>query len=347
MQINQPTEASSQEPTEKAPGVIQRFETWLTTPRFITLLLLLILLNLFVYFWWFNRPVFKVGIQPVGTALLAGLENEKQHLQAILDGSCESDELKAYRRGEVGPLDRSETKESDKQSSEAEAPKTTMGSSSEFVALLNAATVRVITESGSSGTGFFIDKKNIVTNRHVIEDAGKKKIWITSKVIGDKPIIAKLVSVTKDAEITNPDFAILTIEDSPAGIKSLAIASDPPVLQAVFAAGYPGSGTMLDANEITPNAIFTDGKVSVLQPQPNGVVLVVHTAHIARGSSGGALVNRCGHVVGVNTFVSHKDQEMDGRSLYALSASSLRKFIEQSGVGYQKAASECASAQGE
>ena len=278
--------------------------------------------------------------------MLTGLDTEKQRLQAILDGSCESEELKAYRRGEVGPLERSETKESDKQSSTADAPKTTMSSSSELVALLNAATVRVITESGSSGTGFFIDKTTIVTNRHVIEDAGKKSIWVTSKVIGDKPIVAKLVSVTKDAEITNPDFAILTIDASPAGIKTLAIATDPAVLQNVVAAGFPGSGTQLDANEITPNAVFTQGEVSVLQPQRNGVVLVVHTANIARGSSGGALVSRCGHVVGVNTFVSHKDQEMDGRSLYALSASSLRKFIEQSGVGYQKAASECASAQG-
>lgn len=347
--INKPTDTfgADQAPI-KEPGVIQRFESWLTTPRFIGLLLLLILLNLFVYFWWFHRPVFKVGVQPVGTAMLAGLEGEKQRLQEMLDGSCDSDEMKAYRRGETGPLQRQDKKdESSGNRSSGEPPKTVMAPQSELVKLLDAATVRVITETGSIGTGFFIDRKTIVTNRHVVEDAVKKQIWVTSKVIGKTPLVAKLVSLTKDAEITNPDFAILTVESSPDSIKTLAVSVDPAVLQVVYAAGYPGSGTALDANEVTPSAVFTDGKVSVLQPQPNGVVLVVHTAHISRGSSGGALVNRCGHVVGVNTFVTTKDQEVDGRSLYALSATDLKKFIEQSGAQYQQVGPECTSAQGE
>ena len=331
---------------EKPTGVIQRFETWLTTPRFIALLLLLVLLNLFVYFWWFHRPDFKLGVQPVGAAMLKGLEDEKKRLQAILDDSCDSDELKAYKRGEIGPLQRPGANGEGASAPAETAPKTTIASPGELALLLEGATVRVVTETGSSGTGFFIDKKTIITNRHVIEDAVGKKIYVTSKVIGGKPLLAKLLAATKDSDITNPDFAILTIDEVPTNTKTLAISEDPVVLQSVVAAGYPGSGTLMDANEVTPNTVFSDGVVSVLQPQRNGVVLVVHTAHIARGSSGGALVNRCGHVIGVNTFVSNKDQEVDGRSLYALSASALKKFIDQSGVSYQKAAAACTSAAG-
>jgi S1-C subfamily serine protease len=328
--------------SENQPGAIERFETWLTTPRFIALLALLILLNLFVYFWWFNRPVFAVGKNEVGTAMLKGLQAEKQQLQDMLLADCGSEGLRAYERGEIGPLTRPNQEPIHKDT--GEAPSSRMAKPTELVSLLDAATVRVLTSTGT-GTGFFIDKNTVVTNRHVIEGTAGNKLFVTSNTLGGKPIAAQLIAESKDSNFGNPDYAILRIENTSDSTRSLAIAVDPGVLQGVVAVGFPGLGTASDANQVTPNAVFTEGQVSVLQPQPSGMVLVVHTANMSRGSSGGPLVSRCGHVVGVNTFIRSDKENVDGRSLYALSATSLRKFIEQSGVKFRSASSECASEQ--
>jgi S1-C subfamily serine protease len=328
--------------SENQPGVIERFEAWLTTPRFIALLALLILLNLFVYFWWFNRPVFAVGKNEVGAAVLKGLEAEKQQLRDMLLADCGSEGLRAYERGETGPLIRPNQETAPKNS--AEPPSTKIPKPNELISMLNAATVRVLTPKGT-GTGFFIDKNTIVTNRHVIEGAPENKLLVTSNTLGSKPFPAKLIAATKDSKFGHPDFALLSIENTSGATRSLAISEEPVILQSVLTVGYPGIGTESDANQITPNAFFNEGLVSALQPQANGMVLIVHGANMSRGNSGGPLVSRCGHVVGVNTFIRSDKENVDGRLLYALSPSSLKKFIEQSGLTYQSASAECTSDQ--
>jgi serine protease Do len=317
-------------------GRVERFETWLTKPRFIILLTILILLNLFVYLWWFNRPDFEVGSRAVGTAMLQGLQVEKQQLQELLDSSCGSEGMGAYERGERGPLNRSQ-----KETTEG-VPSSKISSPADLVSLLDAATVRVLV-AGGAGTGFFIDKNTVITNRHVVEDVPSNKIFITSKALGQHPIAVRLLAMSKNSDFGNPDFAILRVENTPSAIKALAIAVDPAVLQGVVAVGYPGQDTAGDANQVTPSAVFTEGQISVLQPQKNGTVLVVHTANMARGSSGGPLVSRCGHIVGVNTFIRSDKQNVDGRSLYALSATALRNFLTQAGVEYREASADCSS----
>jgi S1-C subfamily serine protease len=151
------------------------------------------------------------------------------------------------------------------------------------------------------------------------------------------------VAVTKDSDIANPDFALLKVEQVPAGVRQLAIATEPQVLQTVVAAGYPGSDIRGDTNVVTPNTVFSQGEVSVLQPQSDGSTWVVHTAQIAPGSSGGSLVDRCGSVVGVNTQGRIGETMHEGRTLYALSALTLKKFLTEMGVNYTAAAGSCAS----
>jgi S1-C subfamily serine protease len=216
----------------------------------------------------------------------------------------------------------------------------------QLVSLLESATVRVLVFSEQMkylghGTGFFIDKNTVVTNRHVIE-AGKK-FAITSSFLGKEPLPVKLIAATKDSEYTHPDFAVLRGDKVPATVRPLAISTQPQLLQTVVASGFPSSEIRVDANIVTPNTVFSQGEVSVLQRQPNNMVLVLHTARIATGSSGGPLVNRCGNVVGVNTFIGAQTDKFSDRSLYALSGNALRSFLDQSGVSYQKIANDCSS----
>jgi S1-C subfamily serine protease len=216
----------------------------------------------------------------------------------------------------------------------------------QLVSLLESATVRVLVFSEQMkylghGTGFFIDKNTVVTNRHVIE-AGKK-FAVTSSFLGKDPLPVKLIAATKDSEYTHPDFAVLRADKVPASVRPLAISTQPQLLQTVVASGFPSSEIRVDANIVTPNTVFSQGEVSVLQRQPNNMVLVLHTARIATGSSGGPLVNRCGNVVGVNTFIGAQTDKFSDRSLYALSGNALRSFLDQSGVSYQKIANDCSS----
>jgi len=322
---------------------IRRFEYWLKAGRFIPLVILLVLINLAVYFLW-KRHVVVNSPQTVNIAVIDGLKQEKIRIQSILDGSCESPEMEKYRRGEIGPLDPKSKSQENKNNEKVENsdPK----SQNELVGLLEQSTVRVIAPLGKGamiGTGFFISKELIVTNRHVIAEGDPNKLFITSKYLGGNPIQVTLVAKTPDNNFGNPDFALLKVANIPKPIKTLSIGDDPPVLQNVYAAGFPVFTTEYDANQTTPDTVFSHGEVSVVQKQNSGMSLVIHTANISPGNSGGPLVNNCGTLVGVKTFgrTSLDQKDLMAKALYALSAANLRQFLDANQAKYTTSSSQC------
>jgi S1-C subfamily serine protease len=77
--------------------------------------------------------------------------------------------------------------------------------------------------------------------------------------------------------------------------------------------------------------VLTRGSISTIQRLENGLVVMPHSADISPGNSGGPLVDTCGRVVGINTFVSFATQVAD-RVKYAQKTESLLPWLQQQNV---------------
>ncbi len=135
-----------------------------------------------------------------------------------------------------------------------------------------------------TGSGFFITTDGIaVTNYHVIEGASSAKITTTD----DKEYNVKGVwsyNVEKD-------WAVIQVDGS--GFTALKMAEDESVTggQTVYAIGSPLG---------LQNSI-TEGIISNTNRTESGVRYLQTSAAISPGSSGGALINEYGHVVGITS----------------------------------------------
>lgn len=199
------------------------------------------------------------------------------------------------------------------------------------------------------GSGFFISPTLLVTNRHVVIDMDPSSVMVTSAHIGAM-VPAQIVAMTRNDRIGNPDFAILKLTRPVDNIIPLAIAGSASKLAKVVTAGYPAfiteSDPQLDALlegdiRASPDMIFTTGEVSAVQSQINGPSIIIHTADMSQGSSGGPLIDACGRVIGVNTFIS-EDEESGRRGLYSLAGSALQEFLAANAVSFEKATDACA-----
>jgi hypothetical protein len=308
-------------------------------PIYWTIILILLLLDLAIYY----LPPWKLQETKTVNIELDKLKDEKRRIENIITDKCNSNDLMLYKNGQAGPITGfpdadiiSKGGDNNQQLNEPD-----VSNSRDLVELLKGATVRVW--SGDMiGSGFFINDHQVVTNRHVIENSAGRDLYITNKAIGESPIPVQLIDTSETSNIANPDFALLGVKDNYKSKYMLSISDTPTQLEPVIAAGFPGLTTELDKSKVTPSVVFSRGEVNVIQEQPNGVVLVIHNADIARGSSGGPLVNKCGSVVGVNTFING-GEAVDGRSLYALSASTLKKFLISSGQKYVERTENCSS----
>ncbi|MBC6406021.1 MAG: trypsin-like peptidase domain-containing protein [Rhodospirillales bacterium] len=151
----------------------------------------------------------------------------------------------------------------------------------------------------------------------------------------EKPLVAEIVAETVGNDFFTPDYALLKATGT-GGLPYLALTDRAQKLQDVVAAGYPGLLTETDEDiqrlatgdmQSMPEPSVTSGVVTAKQ-SPRGVPLLVHTATISGGSSGGPLVDECGRVVGMNTFVRNSQKD-GGRMNYALATPSLAAFLQQ------------------
>ncbi|MBX3604754.1 MAG: trypsin-like peptidase domain-containing protein [Piscinibacter sp.] len=200
-----------------------------------------------------------------------------------------------------------------------------------------------------TGTGFFIAPNLLVTNRHVVEHSQGKRLFLTSKALGSLRR-ATVLSATPSSVPGSPDFALLRMDEGSAA-GTLDMALEVGKLANVVAAGYPGVVLQGDSSfqrllkgdfSSAPDLNLTQGAVQSLQTGQGGMPLIVHTASIAKGNSGGPLVDGCGRVVGINTFIN-VDQSQSAKINYAIRSQVMASFLQSAGTSARNDPRPCAA----
>ena len=185
----------------------------------------------------------------------------------------------------------------------------------------------------SMGSGFFIAPDTIMTNAHVVGTATEAAF--INKAIG-RVHTAKVLLRTKAKGL---DFAVL--RSAPMPITPLSLNEGAVQrTQKVSAWGFPGVVSTADPKfvallsgkaDVAPEVVFTDGSVNVVLERVPPVI--VHSATVSQGNSGGPLVNEAGEVVGINSMISMDDQSYRQSSL-AIPSSVIGQFLRANNVPF-------------
>lgn len=180
----------------------------------------------------------------------------------------------------------------------------------------------------SHGSGFAITPTKIVTNAHVIREALQDdtlRIGVVPSE-GDGAVYTRAIAV-------NPrnDLALIEILDNnlrlpPLTISGIAVGD----MSEVSAVGYPMNvdrAQGLNRSEIfqAQPPVKSRGFLSGARPSRQ-FDTILHTAPIARGNSGGPLLDRCGRVLGVNSFGADSTGS-DAEFYFAVSNGELLPFL--------------------
>jgi serine protease Do len=205
-------------------------------------------------------------------------------------------------------------------------------------------------QSGGLGSGFFVAPGLLVTNRHVVEQFDPEKIFVTNKLLGGVRR-ATVRATTPSSDFGEPDYALLAVENAPT-VQPLGLTRVANRLDEVVAAGYPGSVIEADSQfraliagdaSAIPEMVATNGLISAIQMIREGRPIIPNTASISAGNSGGPLVDRCGRVVGVNTF-GRIDPQKAEKINYAQKSDTLIDFLKSQNIPAAELSGPCQAA---
>jgi S1-C subfamily serine protease len=182
-------------------------------------------------------------------------------------------------------------------------------SDTELIAQLKPSVVRIVAQvpnGTSSGTGWVLDADRglIVTNNHVIN--GGRTFQVSAE--GITPRNANVLAASPC-----DDIAIIHVDDK-TGLKTVPVGSQATLHpgDAVLAMGFPGTNSNDALLVSTPGQVaaapapLAEDTTYDMQSFPN---MILHTALINHGNSGGPLVTKKGEVVGMNTIgIDEKSQ---------------------------------------
>ena len=177
----------------------------------------------------------------------------------------------------------------------------------------------------SSGTGFVVSSSgHILTNNHVIESCSR----LFFQLRGDIAVQAMLIDSNQGA-----DLALLQadVDVEPAKFN---VSQSVRLGEEVVVYGFPLLG------DLSSQGNLTDGIVSALSGLNDDLGRMQMTAQIQPGNSGGPVMNRSGHVVGVVVETANDEyfREQRGASIqnlnFAIRDSIARTFLDTNNIDY-------------
>lgn len=209
------------------------------------------------------------------------------------------------------------------------------------------------------GSGFLINDSTVVTSAHVVvQDDDTLNFWaevegVDVRTLKDRLRIEIVVmnDLTIQASILNAssemDFAILKLGQQIYDRHYLSIRDSGEVsaTENVFALGFPGevADTQVFNTFTNDDVTISAGNVSKMN-QINNVNVIMTSAKITSGASGGPLVDANGNVIGINMgstgdslVIGGTSVMLDNNYFYHVASSQLIKALNALGIEYTSA----------
>ena len=175
----------------------------------------------------------------------------------------------------------------------------------------NKSSVVTVRTDHGQGSGFVLSREGLVaTNAHVIDEAQRVVVEVHPR---EKAYAAEVI-----ASAPHHDLALLQV-DAPRSLD--------PVELGRSASVSPGDEVFTLGNPRNLNLTLSDGLVSAIRQTDSYGKAIQISAPISSGSSGGALFNVYGEVVGVTTSSVSEGQNLN----FAIPVARLRSFAKQNG----------------
>ncbi|MBK7377701.1 MAG: trypsin-like peptidase domain-containing protein [Ignavibacteriales bacterium] len=145
----------------------------------------------------------------------------------------------------------------------------------------------------SQGSGVIISKSGyILTNYHILSVMSRIKIIHANEVVENVEIVRTDI---------NKDLLVLKMPSTPVSVITMAKSNDLKIGQRIYAIGSP----MGFENTIS------EGIISGFRNYGEGINLIQITASISQGSSGGAVVNSRGELIGISAYTVAEGQNIN------------------------------------
>lgn len=195
----------------------------------------------------------------------------------------------------------------------------------------------------SHGSGFAISPTRIITNAHVIRDAMTDESLRIGIVPSDgaEAVYGRTIAIS-----SRNDLALVELTGE-LRLPPLTLAGGPLADSGEsYSVGYPmnvdkAQGLAIGDIFRSQPPVKSRGFLAGTRPS-RSFDTVLHTAPIARGNSGGPLLDGCGRVLGVNSFGADSGGS-DAEFFFAVSNRELRAFLADNGVTPRINDTECRS----
>ena len=184
----------------------------------------------------------------------------------------------------------------------------------------------------SHGSGFAVTSNTIVTNAHVVRDAMQDESLRIGIVPSDgaEAVYGRILAIS-----ARNDLALIRLTDD-LRLPPLALAGGRVQDSGeAYSVGYPMNVDRAQGLELSDvfdsqPPVKSRGFLSGTRPSRQ-FDTILHTAPIARGNSGGPLLDGCGRVLGVNSFGADSGGS-DAEFFFAVSNRELRPFLRANGI---------------